>query len=191
MLNKNDKLIASYLNNLKNRLNTELAKRGGQGSVYGYQDKISIAQINETAKVDEWVHTAGTDINNGIGSIESNTHYMLSSEINDLENKIAEWETRKNYTEKATDYGRVDNVNTTTETGCNTSCTGLCSTACFSGCTGTCQVNCASTCAISCSGGCKNSNSGGYTTSGITGTLTSSSSGTQTSDSAGSSGACA
>ena len=157
MLKKNDKLLHGYFNELKERLNAELAKRGGQGSVYGYQNKIDIAQIAGDVSIDQWAHTQGTDINTGISHIQSNTHYTLASEMNDLLDRVASWETRNNITEEATEH-RPANPNTTTNTHCNVSCTGLCKDACFSGCTGTCQVTCATTCGKSCSGYCLGSN---------------------------------
>lgn len=89
MLKKNDKLLHGYFNELKERLNAELAKRGGQGSVYGYQNKIDIAQIAGDVSIDQWAHTQGTDINTGISTIQPNTHYTLASEMNDLLNRVA------------------------------------------------------------------------------------------------------
>ena len=46
MLEKNTKLKAIDLNNIKTRLNNELNLRCGEGSVYGYQDYDSIANVN-------------------------------------------------------------------------------------------------------------------------------------------------
>ena len=91
MLKKNDKLLHGYFNELKERLNAELAKRGGQGSVYGYQNKIDIAQIAGDVSIDQWAHTQGTDINTGISTIQPNVHYTLASEMNDLLNRVASW----------------------------------------------------------------------------------------------------
>ena len=46
MLEKNTKLKAIDLNNIKTRLNNELKRRCGEGSVYGYQDYDNIANVN-------------------------------------------------------------------------------------------------------------------------------------------------
>ena len=140
MLEKNTKLKAIDLNNIKTRLNNELKLRCGEGSVYGYQDYDNIANVNSLPFITQWTHTLGTNINTGVNtSITQNEKYILSSEYNNLESNINLWIKRDNPTEQqetfsdgVVSYTRPTNPATTSNTNCNAACTGLCSSACFS-----------------------------------------------------------
>ena len=146
MIAKDSKLSAKTLNSLKDKINAELALRGGQGSVYGYQDYISVAKVDNITSIDQWVHTMGTDINKGIDIINPNEKYISANEYNSLENKLKEWVKRDNPIDPAV-------AATTANTGCEASCTGLCQNACFSGCKGACTQQCSTTCGNNCVSG--------------------------------------
>ena len=46
-MNKNERFLASQLNDIKARLNAELKRRAGEGSVFGLADEVYKAQIND------------------------------------------------------------------------------------------------------------------------------------------------
>ena len=52
-MNKNERFLASQLNDIKAKLNTELKRRAGEGSVFGLADEVYKAQINEMPRIQE------------------------------------------------------------------------------------------------------------------------------------------
>ena len=52
-MNKNERFLARQLNDIKAKLNAELKRRAGEGSVSGLADEVYKAQINEMPRIQE------------------------------------------------------------------------------------------------------------------------------------------
>ena len=94
-MNKNERFLASQLNDIKAKLNAELKRRAGEGSVFGLADEVYKAHINEMPRIQEWMKTIGIDLatidvaSGNLGAtIEPNKHYLKAAEYNQLVNKI-------------------------------------------------------------------------------------------------------
>ena len=81
------KLKATDLNNLKEKLNAELALRGGEGSVYGYQNYTDVAEVGGLTKLEQWIHTMGTNIDTGVALYDDDETIRNQKYDNNRNNK--------------------------------------------------------------------------------------------------------
>ena len=141
-------ISSNYFNELKARVKAECLRRCYKGSVAEYGSAnydYTFTPSNNQASLKEHYEKLAIPIN----AINSNfqNSYPLSKIIID-ESSIKEIET------KLKSYEAVTNIEVdgTSATGCNSSCTGLCHTGCWNSCDDGCTNNCSASCG-SC-GGC-------------------------------------
>lgn len=141
-LTSGNKITASDFNNLKTRVNNEMARRCYTGSLASYNTSVSV-NAGQTATAAQ-----ANSIINGVRAINTSGLPASASkgssivQLNTLSSKLS-------------DYAGREKVGSSS--GCASNCSGLCqgcTGTCTGGCTGSCSGSCTS-CSGNCSGDCK------------------------------------
>lgn len=133
---------ADYMNDIKNRLNVEFAKRNGYGSLSGYNKPFS-----DTVAPDSLIKAR---------SLAETKYYAMGNLSVSLDD-IRQMPVSKDNIETL-----VSNLETKNSSTCSGFCTGYCTTTCAgtntgamcSDCSGTCKTACTATCATGCTDNC-------------------------------------
>ena len=153
-LTKDNIILASEVNNIKQRIKTECDRRQYQGSVAslgGPAHDIEAIQ-NEIVLYKIFEETVGL-----LKQINNNSFKNYTEAKSSI---IKEWNTLSNQLIVLEQAGMKSQ--SLEATGCAASCTGLCFSTCSDSCAQSgCAAGCGSGCASTCTGGCKTTCTGG------------------------------